>query len=216
LVIVQKHRASAGVQERPAGGCVSIRFALTCQHSFPECALRLDPDDDALPVIVPRNDRALVGISANRVQRLRSHLLSVMARTKPAEPVSSSRPEPEGFAARVARAACALCRGWCCRNGADDAFLDEPTLARAGLAMPDREAVMQYYLDRVPAVVHEGSCIFHGERGCTLDRSMRSDVCNSYFCGGLHAYVRGDDAVSPVVVIAGERDKMRRSSVMTP
>jgi hypothetical protein len=177
--------------------------------------MRLDAEDDALPVIVPRNDRALVEMSANRVQRLRSHLLSVMARTRPAEPETSSRPELGGFAARVARAACALCRGWCCRNGADDAFLDEPTLTRAGTTV-SAEAVIQSYLERVPAVVYEGSCIFHGERGCTLDRSMRSDVCNSYFCGGLHAYVKGDDAVSPVVVMAGERDKLRRSSVMIP
>jgi hypothetical protein len=177
--------------------------------------MRLDVEDDALPVIVPRNERALVEMSANRVQRLRSHLLSVITRTKPAEPEASARPEPEGFAARVARTACALCRGWCCRNGADDAFLDEPTLARASTSM-SAETVIQSYLDRVPAVVYEGSCIFHGERGCTLDRSMRSDVCNSYFCGGLQAYVKGDDAVSPVVVMAGERDKLRRSSVMRP
>ena len=177
--------------------------------------MRLDAEEDALPVIVPRNDRALIVMSADRVQRLRGHLLSVMARAKPAEPEASSRAEPEGFAARVARTACALCRGWCCRNGADDAFLDEPTLARAG-ATTSAETVIQSYLDRIPAVVYEGSCIFHGERGCTLDRSMRSDVCNSYFCGGLHAYVKGDDLVSPVVVMAGERDKLRRSSVMMP
>ncbi len=36
--------------------------------------MRMNPDDDALPVMVPRNDRALVAISTNRVQRLRHHL----------------------------------------------------------------------------------------------------------------------------------------------
>jgi hypothetical protein len=178
--------------------------------------MRLKPEDEALPVMVPRNDRVLVGISASRMQRLRHHLTSVMARIPIDETASLPRPGPEGFAARVAHTACALCRGWCCRNGADDAFLDEPTLARAGLTLSDSEAVIQQYLSRVPVVAYEGSCIFHGERGCTLDRSMRSDVCNAYFCGGLHAYVRGDDTVSPVVVIAGERDKMRRSSVLVP
>jgi hypothetical protein len=178
--------------------------------------MRRTPDDEALPVMVPRNDRALVQMSANRVQRLRQHLASLLTRITDDEPRSPPRPEPEGFAARVAHTACALCRGWCCRNGADDAFLDEPTLARAGQTMLDAEAVIQHYLARVPAIGYEGSCIFHGERGCTLDRSMRSDVCNAYFCGGLHAYLRADDAVSPVVVIAGERDKMRGSSVLTP
>jgi hypothetical protein len=177
--------------------------------------MRRDIDDEALPVMVPRNDRALQGMSASRVQRLRRHLIAVLARTACAQE-TAQRPEPEGFAARVARTACSLCRGWCCRNGADDAFLDEATLARASLTMPDAEAVIQHYLDRVPAISYEGSCIFHAEQGCTLDRSMRSDVCNAYFCGGLHAYIRGDDASSAVVVIAGEPDKMRRSSILVP
>jgi hypothetical protein len=175
--------------------------------------MRLNPDDEALPVMVPRNDRALVAMSANRVQRLRHHLTVLMARRQTSEPAGLPRPEPEGFAGRVARSACTLCRGWCCRNGADDAFLDEPTLARAGFAA---EAVIQHYLSRVPAKSYDGSCIFHGERGCTLDRSMRSDVCNAYLCGGLHAYLKRDDKVSPVVVIAGERDNMRRSRVLVP
>jgi len=178
--------------------------------------MRRNPDDEALPVMVPRNDRALVGMPASRVQQLGHHLTSLLARMTGAATESALRPEPGGFAARVARTACSLCRGWCCRNGADDAFLDEPTLARAGLTMSDAEAVIQHYLDRVPAISYEGSCIFHAEQGCTLDRSMRSDVCNAYFCGGLHAYIKGDDTVSPVVVIAGEPDKMRRSSVLVP
>jgi hypothetical protein len=38
---------------------------------------------------------------------------------------------------------------------------------------------------------------------CTLDRSLRSDVCNSYFCGGLLAYLTGDEVVIPTMVIAG-------------
>jgi hypothetical protein len=181
--------------------------------------MRLKPEDDALPVMVPRNDRALVAMSANRVQRLRQHLTSLLARMTVHEAEAQperARPEPEGFAAHVARTACSLCRGWCCRNGADDAFLDEPTLARAAETIADAEAVIQHYLARVPVVAYEGSCIFHAERGCTLDRSMRSDVCNGYFCGGLHAYVKGDDLVSPVMVIAGERGKLRRSSVLMP
>jgi hypothetical protein len=178
--------------------------------------MRRNLDEEALPVMVPRNDRALVVTSANRVQRLRHHLASLLTRMTGDEARPPPRPEPEGFAARVARTACSLCRGWCCRNGADDAFLDEPTLARTSLTLSDAEAVIQLYLARVPAVGYEDSCIFHGQQGCTLDRSMRSDVCNAYFCGGLYAYVKGDDVASPVVVIAGERGKMRRSAVLVP
>jgi hypothetical protein len=131
---------------------------------------------------------------------------------------SPLRPEPEGFAARVARTACALCGGWCCRNGADDAFLDEGTLARVAGERPhlDADAVLNLYVEKVPDVGFERSCIFHGERGCTLDRTLRSDVCNAYFCGGLFAYTKQTGEPAATVVIAGEADRMRTSPVLLP
>jgi hypothetical protein len=45
---------------------------------------------------------------------------------------------------------------------------------------------------------------------------MRSDVCNSYFCGGLDAFLRGSDPAEPVVVIAGEGKNVRTSPVLDP
>jgi hypothetical protein len=132
--------------------------------------------------------------------------------------VSPLRPEPDGFAARVARIACSLCKGWCCRNGEDDAFLDEQTLARVRHGNPalNARAVMRLFVDRVPESAYEGSCIFHGKEGCTLDRSLRSDVCNAYFCGGLQAYIQGGETTVPTIVIAGEGDAMRTSAVLRP
>jgi hypothetical protein len=80
----------------------------------------------------------------------------------------------------VARAACSLCKGWCCRNGEDNAFLDETTMAsvRCARSALNVRAVLRLYVERVPEVGYEDSCIFHGKQGCTLDRSLRSDVCN--------------------------------------
>ena len=178
-------------------------------------------DDDILPVIVPRNDKALAPISAERIQKLSEHLLRVSAGEKAQSAPSQSepvRPEPNGLAAKVARTACTLCRGFCCKNGADDGFLDEATLARAlqdGI-VSDLAALVRLYLGRVPDVGYHGSCIFHGKAGCTLDRSLRSDVCNSYFCGGLHAYMTSGDATTPAIVIAGEDGGKRRSPVLWP
>lgn len=63
---------------------------------------------------------------------------------------------------------------------------------------------------------YEGSCIFHGSQGCTLDRAMRSDVCNAYFCGGLEAYLSAGAAAGPTVVIAGEGRTIRTSRVLLP
>ena len=156
------------------------------------------------------------------MRRLRKHLVvtlrSLRTTKEPEHSVSPLRPEPEGFAARVARTACSLCKGWCCTNGADHAFLDQGTIARAHRArLPlDVRAVLRLYIDRVPEVGYEGSCIFHGKQGCTLDRSLRSDVCNSYFCGGLQVYVTGGDTVTPTMIIAGVGDKMRTSPILMP
>lgn len=181
-----------------------------------------DAEDDSLPVIVPRNAKAAVPISPERVRRLRTHLLvalrAVRRMKNREQSVSPLRPEPQGFAGRVARAACSLCKGWCCRNGEDHAFLDETTLARvrhAGSALGAR-AVLRLYLERVPEVGYQDSCIFHGKRGCTLDRSLRSDVCNSYFCDGLQIYMASGDTVTPTMIIAGVGDKMRTSPILMP
>jgi hypothetical protein len=131
---------------------------------------------------------------------------------------SPARPELEGFAARVAQTACTLCGGSCCKNGSDDAFLDEGTLARVVEQRPqlDADSVLNLYLDKVPEIGVERSCIFHGRHGCTLDRSLRSDVCNGYLCGGLLSFTKGVDTTTPAVVIAGEADRMRTSPVLLP
>jgi hypothetical protein len=181
-----------------------------------------DADDESLPVIVPRNDKAAVPISPDRVRRLRKHLVltlrAMRAMKKREHCVSPIRSEPEGFAARVTRTACSLCKGWCCRNGEDHAFLDETTLARVRRARLglDVRSLVRLYVDRVPEVGYKNSCIFHGKKGCTLDRSLRSDVCNDYFCDGLHIYLTGGDAVVPTMIIAGVGDKMRTSPILMP
>lgn len=183
----------------------------------------VDLDDDPLPVMVPRSDKVLVQTPPERVRRLRRHLivtLRALRKTKATKRSASPPPsrEPEGFAARVAGTACGLCKGWCCKNGEDDAFLDEPTLLRVRRARPalNARAILHLFIDRVPADAYHGSCIFHGKQGCTLDRSLRSDVCNSYFCGGLQNYLSGGNIMTPVVVIAGEGNKMRTSPALTP
>jgi hypothetical protein len=176
-------------------------------------------DDDSQPVMVPRNQKPIVTTSPERAARLRTHLATVLSTSGLMTNLApASAPEPESFASRVARTACSLCKGWCCRNGEDDAFLDERTLARVRQAQPEMnaEAILQLYGERVPAAGYSGSCIFHGKAGCTLDRTLRSDVCNSYFCGGLFSYLKSNDAQSSVVVIAGEGNEMRTSPVLLP
>ena len=90
----------------------------------------IDADEDCEPVIVPRNDEVLVAVAPERVRRLREHLVGTLREMRTAKPgvqsVSPALPDPTGFPARVAQTACSLCKGWCCRNGDDNGFLDEP------------------------------------------------------------------------------------------
>ena len=71
------------------------------RHSFKALA------GDSLPVMVPRNDKAAVPVSRERVRRLRKHLMVTLRRLRlmkdSQRSVSPLRPEPKGFAARVAR-----------------------------------------------------------------------------------------------------------------
>jgi hypothetical protein len=188
--------------------------------SMPRQRFTLDDDlDDGRPVMVPRHEKSLVTMLPERVERLREHLAGVLSAPRPmADPERPSQPEPQGFAAHVVRTACALCRGLCCKNGGDNGFLDEQTLARVRQARPEMnaESILQLYDKRVPAEGYAGSCIFHGKSGCTLDRSLRSGVCNSYFCDGLHSYLASGEVRTAVVVIAGEGNAMRSSPVLIP
>lgn len=177
------------------------------------------PDNDARPVLVPRNTKALAPVAGDRVSHLRSHLVKALREARELRHVDTTCPRPpSGFAALVAATACGLCEGWCCRHGGDDAYLDGDTMARVYRDMPDLEvgAVVRLYVSQVPPVAYEGSCIFHGGRGCMLDWSLRADICNSYFCGGLTAYFKEGDEDAPRIVHAGEGSAMRSSAVLVP
>ncbi len=111
--------------------------------------------------------------------------------------------------AYVLGAACTLCSGGCCRGGANHAYLAIDTLRRwldAHPAARPRDA-LRAYLERVPAVSLEHSCINHTERGCALPRELRSDTCNRFFCGALVALTAAvAGGRSPRTFVAAESD----------
>jgi len=120
---------------------------------------RRPPDDDSHPVMVPRNDKPLAPMARERVRRLREHLIGFSQHLPEARHleriVSRLRPPPTGFRTAVATSACSLCRGHCCRNGDDDAFLnDDRTLVCIRLYNPraTNGALLRMYLSRVPNV----------------------------------------------------------------
>ena len=178
-----------------------------------------DTDADGARIVsVPLNDKPLMRVTRARVRALRMHLVESLRAFRvmkhPERNESPVRPEPVGLAGAVGRAACGLCRGSCCKGGGEHAYLDERTMARVRRARPELTAgaVIGLYVARVPASAYRDSCVFHGAEGCTLDRDLRSDVCNAYFCSGLGRFVTNPSAPDGVVVIASEAGKTRRSA----
>jgi hypothetical protein len=217
------HPRIAYVEQRLHHHCfVGVACMNRSERHTARPAAREIPGHDSLPVMVPRSDKRLAPVSPERIRRLRQHLLDIildLRRAGAMKPMPSAvAPEPDDFAGVIARAACKLCKGFCCRNGDDNGFIDDKTLARVRLANPrlSDEAIVMLYLDRIPSTAYRDSCIFHGKKGCTLDRSLRADVCNTYFCGGLRAYIKSDAVPEPTVVIAGDSEKMRVSPVLVP
>lgn len=156
---------------------------------------------------VPANERALVAIDDARRSALRAHLTEVV---EDARGRGDPTPvEEQGGADPLLGQACGVCEGACCAHGAERAYLDARTLARAFQvdAPPSPEEVVDAYLSYVGDQGYDDSCIYHGPRGCTLPRAMRAEVCNTYLCPGIRtlANLLRRDGVRALV--AAERDR---------
>jgi hypothetical protein len=172
--------------------------------------------EGGVTVQVPLNQRGLAAAPPERVRRLRRHLVESLRDERllkrPEQYAGPAAPAPDGFTGAVAGTACATCGGWCCKGGEEHAYLDERTIARVRRARPelDARAIIRLYVEKVAVPGYEGSCIFHGAQGCTLDRSLRSDLCNSYFCSGLGRFVQDGAHPAQVIVVAGTGEQQKR------
>jgi hypothetical protein len=86
--------------------------------------------------------------------------------------------------------ACATCRGACCPQGGEHAFLQPETILRVMGDRPEMRPreILDAYLARLGERTYIDSCVFHARTGCRLPRSMRADLCNDFLCKGLNAY----------------------------
>jgi hypothetical protein len=117
-------------------------------------------------------------------------------------------------------ASCAVCTGFCCRNGGAHAYLDiavvRSYMARHPGMRPGQ--ILRAYLRQLPVATHEGSCVYHGASGCGLPRDMRSSECNEYFCEGL-ASLRTEiasEGPKTVFLAAAEGGKILKAAVIEP
>ena len=138
---------------------------------------------------LPGFDAPLVSVTPERRDALGRLVRELIADLKGR--VSAAK-QPEPLApedTRKVAAACALCRGFCCSKAGDAAYLNPATISRVWRAQAHltEEELVSAYVDAVPDRSFDGSCIFHGERGCSLSPSMRSNVCLTYQCAPLRS-----------------------------
>jgi hypothetical protein len=165
-------------------------------------------------VVVPGFNTAMQSMSQQRRDTLRAHLNEVLnvAPTEVAEDLIDQRSDA---AQHVINAACATCRGYCCRKGGDSAYIKAETIARVRRHHPslDNETIADTYLNAVPEVSATDSCIFHGEQGCALPRDFRADICNDYHCPPLETWLNGKSKL-PTAVVVIEHAQVARSALV--
>ncbi|BBO67192.1 hypothetical protein DSCA_11220 [Desulfosarcina alkanivorans] len=99
------------------------------------------------------------------------------------ETESSDLQPPAVLAANV----CGVCRGTCCHQGNEHAFLDEAAIGRfiALSRITDPLEIVYAYAVHLPTRSAVGACVYQTDRGCALPRWMRAAICNGYRCKGL-------------------------------
>jgi hypothetical protein len=154
------------------------------------------PNASLYPVaLVPYNPAAPIALPASRREALRAHLIDIAAQAIAAKASRSEIAESETSASAtptddVLLHACSACRGSCCRNGGERAYLTSDTIARYLDQFPDSsvEEIADAYLSYLADETMAGGCVYQHATGCTLPRSLRSDTCNNYLCADLHSF----------------------------
>lgn len=104
-------------------------------------------------------------------------------------------------------AACMLCHGHCCLNGGpSNAFLTVEDVNRFRRENPGAtpDDVRTAYYALMPEKTVLLSCVFHGPVGCTMPRTMRSDLCNSALCSSQRHLIEGEAGGDTAAVLVAE------------
>jgi hypothetical protein len=114
---------------------------------------------------------------------------------------------------------CSTCRGYCCKNGKEHAFLDAGFLAWQLLSDPTAttQSLRNSYMRQLPEHSVDGSCVFHSATGCVLRRTERSNLCNQFHCFELQDALDQDPSNPPSTWIAfskTESDGRLRTGIM--
>lgn len=175
-------------------------------------------DADALTWMIPAQHEPLAPLPPERLARFREHLefCATMAFREPepdADLAAREKHEPEE--APLAGAACATCRGRCCKDrGGDTALLLPGDIARYRQRHPgvSQDAVIGAYLSYLPERATQDGCVYQAATGCVLPREMRQDICNSYYCDALRwlRMASAESGTTEAVLVAADKGTPER------
>jgi len=144
-------------------------------------------------VALPSNGEAVTHLPLRRREMFEAHLRSIIAMSsetsaEPPAPLPTVDRAGENPVSKLLDRACGTCRGRCCRMaGKKNAYLAPESIQvyRARNPSVSTDDIVTAYLSRIPDETYEGSCVFHGRRGCVLPRLLRSEMCNWFLCDSL-------------------------------
>jgi hypothetical protein len=159
----------------------------------------IENPEDFTPVAIPANIKCIRHLPEKR-QRSFSNGLKQLIEQVVAERSSSAvltdysttqtdcdTQTPEMELRSILCNACAVCKGGCCVNGGEHAYIKADTLLCYMQQHPglQPQQVLDEYLSFLPEKAYENSCVYHTELGCALPFHMRSESCSSFVCEGL-------------------------------
>ena len=165
-----------------------------------QSSLGIEQSGELAVAVLPSNERRLGNLSEKRKRKFRDRLLQIIGKATALRWGDAPARDrcPQGFGAASANTtvdlpilnnACATCRGDCCAQGEDHAFIQVETITEYMQKHPDQRPrdVLHAYLSRLGQKTFLASCVYHGANGCELPVEMRSHLCNDFQCKGLNS-----------------------------
>lgn len=146
--------------------------------------------DDFVRCKLPYQENGVVALEESRKAAFEKHVRWITARAFTEDIPDrdlSYREDLERDQHDVLDTACTACRGGCCSNAGDAAFLQDEDIKRWRQRNPGgtEEQVVEEYLSMLPDEVIDEGCVFQGADGCVMPRSARSDQCHTFYCKSL-------------------------------
>lgn len=188
-VQAQNRQKNNDYSERQAAAIASKSTQLNKAAAYLNC-----DKDDLLVAAVPFQNNPIEAPSSNYREAFQMHLKAIVSEafslglntseTADGNPDSSTEPP-------IIEAACSACQGYCCAKGGGEkyAFLTVTTVLNYLRQYQDStaEEVISFYDDAIPDASVREACIYQSELGCTLERSARASICNSFYCHDIYA-----------------------------